>query len=290
MNQIGFDGLWKSDKGHSIVLESKTTDTYRLDLSVLAGYRRALIRDGDISEESFSILIVVGREGTGELEAQIRGSRFAWDIRLISVDALVRLLSIRETLDEPASLQKIGEVLIPREFTKVDGIIDLVFSTATDVRESLEEEDGKEVADSPSPPMDFHEECIEKIWTYLKKPLVKRSRTVYVSPDESLAVVCSVSKAYSRNAIEDYWFAFHPHQREVLAAHKEGYLGLGCGNANQTLLIPISEIVSWLEGMNVTRKDDRMYWHLSVTRESNQFVLRRRAGFERIDLTRFCLS
>jgi len=35
------------------------------------------------------VLIVVGRQDTGELEAQIRGSRHAWDIRLISAEALL---------------------------------------------------------------------------------------------------------------------------------------------------------------------------------------------------------
>lgn len=30
--QLGFDGLWESTDGHAVVVEVKTTDTYRIDL------------------------------------------------------------------------------------------------------------------------------------------------------------------------------------------------------------------------------------------------------------------
>jgi len=90
--QIGFDGIWTSPEGHTIVAEVKTTDTYRIALDSIAGYRQKLLAAKTFSEPS-SILILVGRQDTGELEAQIRGSRHAWDIRLISVDALLKLVS-----------------------------------------------------------------------------------------------------------------------------------------------------------------------------------------------------
>jgi len=80
---------------------------------------------GQIDEECSSILIVVGREDTGDLEAQIRGSRYAWDVRFISVDALLRLMFLKEEVDDPATIQRIGNVLIPREFTRLDEISEL---------------------------------------------------------------------------------------------------------------------------------------------------------------------
>lgn len=89
--QIGCDGVWKSTGGDSIVLEVKTSDAYRIDLDKIALYRTKLIKEGQVPEERSSILIVVGRDDTGDLEAQIRGSRHAWDIRIISVDSLLRL-------------------------------------------------------------------------------------------------------------------------------------------------------------------------------------------------------
>ena len=88
-----------------------------------------------ISEKESSVLIVVGRKDTGDLEAQIRGSRFAWNIRLISVDALSRLMSLKEEFENPEIIKRISSILIPREFTKLDEIINLVFSTAEDVKD-----------------------------------------------------------------------------------------------------------------------------------------------------------
>ena len=78
-NEIGHDGLWNSPLGNTIIVEVKTTDAYRIDLETLAGYRRRLIESGKIRETNSSVLIIVGRQDTGDLEAQIRGSRHAWD-------------------------------------------------------------------------------------------------------------------------------------------------------------------------------------------------------------------
>ena len=94
--QVGHDGVWAFPSGHAIVVEVKTTDAYRIDLDTIARYRKSLVESGDIQETASSMLLVVGRQDTGDLEAQIRGSRHAWDIRIISVDALLRLLTIKE--------------------------------------------------------------------------------------------------------------------------------------------------------------------------------------------------
>jgi hypothetical protein len=74
---VGFDGLWQFPNGQSILVEVKTTDTYRIDLNTIADYRKALVEKGGISEAASSMLLIVGRQDTGDLEAQIRGSRYA---------------------------------------------------------------------------------------------------------------------------------------------------------------------------------------------------------------------
>ncbi len=98
-SQIGYDGLWLSPDSHQIIVEVKTTDAYRIDLNRIADYRRALIKASQVSEDNSSILIVVGRQDTGDLEAQIRGSQHAWDIRLISVESLLQLMKVKEELE-----------------------------------------------------------------------------------------------------------------------------------------------------------------------------------------------
>ena len=103
---IGYDGLWTAPEGNSLIIEAKTTDTYRISLGKLAHYRHALMQEGKAPAES-SILIVTGRDDTGELEAQICGSRHAWDIRLISADALLKLVRIKENTEGPDTAEKI---------------------------------------------------------------------------------------------------------------------------------------------------------------------------------------
>jgi hypothetical protein len=58
-------------------------------LEKIASYRQRLIEQNKVDKSKSSILIIVGRDDTGELEAQIRGSKYAWDIRIISTDALI---------------------------------------------------------------------------------------------------------------------------------------------------------------------------------------------------------
>jgi hypothetical protein len=110
---IGNDGLWNAADGFSILVEVKTTDVYRINLDTIAGYRDGLVSAGTIDSRKCSILIVVGREDTGDLEAQIRGSRHAWDIRLISLDALLRLAEVKEELDDWDTSTKINQLLRP---------------------------------------------------------------------------------------------------------------------------------------------------------------------------------
>lgn len=104
-NAVGFDGIWKSPEGRSIVIEVKTTDAYRISLDKIAEYREKLTTAGHMSKTS-SILIVVGREDTGELEAQVRGSRHAWDIRLLSTEALLKLVQLKENAEDVVTGKK----------------------------------------------------------------------------------------------------------------------------------------------------------------------------------------
>src|SRR5205807_9641171 len=80
-----------------------------------------------------SILIAVGRQETGDLEAQIRGSRHAWDVRLISLDALLRLAEVKEELSDWDTSNKINQLLRPVEYTRLDGIVELLFATKKDL-------------------------------------------------------------------------------------------------------------------------------------------------------------
>lgn len=140
-NAIGFDGIWSDASGRTIVIEVKTTDAYRINLDTIGGYRNELIKAGKITDES-SVLLVVGRQDTGDLEAQVRGSKHAWVVRIISADALAKLVALKEST-EVASAEKIHELLVPFEYTRLDRIIDIAFTVAEEASESESESEGR---------------------------------------------------------------------------------------------------------------------------------------------------
>jgi len=292
--QIGFDGLWSLPDGRSIVIEVKTTDAYRIDLGVIAGYRKQLISDGKIKEGLSSILIIVGREDTGDLEAQIRGSRHAWGIRLVSVEAMLRLMALKEEVEDPNIIKKIHDILFPMEFTRLDEIIEIVFWAAEDAKEEIEQEveiekTAKGPNDKKITPVAFHQACIDKIQNKLGYTLIKRSRASFSTSNEKVAVVCAVSRIYTRGGTEGYWFAFHPHQKEFLEKAEQGYMAFGCGSPENLFLINIKEFSKWVDAMNTTKKEDRFYWHVIIFREKGRFVISRKKGAKDIDISEYLL-
>jgi hypothetical protein len=136
-NGIGFDGLWFEEGERTIVVEVKTTDAYRINLDTIGGYRAALIRAGKVADDS-SVLLIVGRQDTGDLEAQVRGSQHAWTVRIISADALAKLVMLKEST-ELASAEKIHELLVPFEYTRLDKIIDIAFTVAEEASEPVDQ-------------------------------------------------------------------------------------------------------------------------------------------------------
>lgn len=298
---IGNDGLWQLPNGHKIVVEVKTTDAYRIDLNVIADYRRELVRANFAAEDAASVLIVVGRTDTGDLEAQVRGSRHAWDMRIISIDALIRLMKLKESLDDPDAVRRIYEVLIPREFTKLDAIVDLVFSTAEDTKqtESLAE---VETAVSPqsaiagqshSPkftPVAFNALIAKRVSEHLGIALLKRTRVLFSSPDNSVRAQCVASREYESPGSKGYWFGFYPHQRDALTGSKQGFIAFGCGSPELIVLVPIDTFTPWTDGMNVTSREERMYWHVQISRDDGRLELVRRKGQPRIDLLPFVID
>ena len=288
-----------SKDGTSIIVEVKTTDTYSIDLDTLANYRRALIESGKTGAESSSILIVVGRADTGSWEAQVRGSRHAWDIRLISVQALLRLMEIKHELDDPSVIERIQTVLRPREFTKLDEIVELVFYAAEDVKKEVElteaegaEDEEEDVTKEKKPkfiPVNFRDACAARLARAWNLPLIKRSFAHYSSADESTGVFCLNSREHTRGGQPSYWFALHPHQVDALKKHSTAALALGCGSVDYMIVIPLTALEKWLPKMWKTSRDERWYWHV-VVREIKGPKLSLTKPLSPIDLSGFVLQ
>jgi hypothetical protein len=295
IDTIGFDGLWKTPSNDSIVIEIKTSSTYNIDLGVVGTYKRQLIENGKCSEEKTSILLVVGGFNTDGWESQIRGSKRLWDTRIISVDGLLRLLDIKGDIDEPEVFNKISNILIPKEYTKVDGIIDIVFSTTedlkSDIQETVDEEVQKGNGKKKSPqftPVAFHEKCIERVQSHLNTGLIKNTRSTYIDSKKETAVTCVVSKEYpGTDNSTGYWFAFHPHQKERLLDFPRGYLGLGCGSPELIILFPIQSFIPHLDKMNTTIRSDRCYHHIHIKNEGDDIYLLTKRDFDHVKVNEF---
>jgi len=237
-NQIGFDGIWMSQDGQAIIVEVKTTDAYRISLDTLARYREGLIKAGRVGA-SASVLIVVGREDTGELEAQIRGSRHAWDMRLISTDALFKLVQLKESSEGAEIGRKIRSLLTPREYTRLDEMVDVMFTTARDVESAVEIET---LDESEEPIASAPEEKEKGVWVFTDSkllqtkrdyivtalarregaPLIRRSRALYWSSKQDIRGAFTVSKRYTKKGGASYWYAYHPQWRDFLDQAERG--------------------------------------------------------------------
>jgi hypothetical protein len=280
-NAIGFDGIWRDPAGYGLVVEVKTTDAYRLSLDTVAGYRDQLLSQGALARPC-SILIVVGRTDTGELEAQVRGSRHAWDIRLISVDALLNLVRIKESADSQETIAKIRWLLTPLEYTRLDELVDVVFTTTQDVETAVSAETGKplesesqEQSESSKSAWEFtpteiiqgiRERLVAALGHRLECSFVKKSRALYWDPNRRQRIVCTVSKRYTNQGPVKYWYGYHPQWHTFLQEGEHGFFVLGCTHLEVAFALPVALISDHLEEFYTTEQKDGSgrYYHMQI--------------------------
>ena len=275
---IGYDGIWTSPESSDIVVEVKTTDAYRISLDTIATYRNKLTASGKL-QGAASILIIVGRGETGELEAQVRGSRHAWDMRLISVDALVKLVELKEATEAGVTGAKIRSILVPMEFTRLDTLVDVLFTAAKDVETTVESEapvtaeaDEAVTSASSSPQFTDQQVLAERRGRILasldqrdETKLVKRSRALYWDASHTYRVACTISKRYDKKGASAYWYAYHPNWDAFLKAGETSYLALGCIDMDVSFVLPLAVIQNHLPELGTTNKEDIVqYWHLKI--------------------------
>jgi hypothetical protein len=294
-SEIGFDGLWKGPEG-ALIIEVKTTDTYRINLDTLANYAKRTLGEGVLPEEP-SVLLVVGREDTGDLEAQVRGSKHAWRMRLVSIDSLVKLMRVREEFDDDRFFIRVQQILYPFEFTRVDRIIDLVFDTQKEVEEQIVTSGpAHDIVDQTNGTWDFTPkqeldrkrlEMVQSFYKARNKTFRPISRAMYISSDSSIAIACAVSKRYDQD-YQPYWYAFHPTWLEFLRSHPEGFLILGCMDLDQAFAIPVSELSKRLDRLNQTIKEGgKSYWHIALASGERGLCVNMTKSGEQFDLFPF---
>lgn len=275
-NSFAPDGAWVEPRsGFALVVEVKTTDAYRISLDRLDQFRRATCIELSIPEADSSTLIIVGREDTGELEAQIRGSRHAWSTRLVSVESLFNVHKLIETVDEEETIARVCEVLRPREYTRVDGIIELAFAAAQDALDAEQSESQPVPSSDPiqeaaaaakeAPGIDKDQRRADGAAAVAANrglALHRKSRTLWAS-STGVAVLVMYSKFHERASA--YWFAFHERQNTKMAEAAPGSLiALVCGEVG-VVLLQYTDLVLALPHLHTTDpKKGRLYWHLKI--------------------------
>lgn len=207
-NENGFDGLWRCPDGSCIIMESKTSDAYTLDLEAIVGYREELIETRTIERRNSSILIVLGRADRGTFPSLIRGSDYSQNIRIISTRALFDLLKVY--VSNPAQMiqGQIMELLKPHDFMQLDNLVELVFPQADGGIPDFADLEDRGIADSaiggnrdiiiPELP-----DRSLKVGKFIRTAMQQLSRSGYVFSESQLEKLCD--KAWSRKTFHTTW-------------------------------------------------------------------------------------
>lgn len=237
----GCDGFWKIDETHTIVIEVKTTDAYRINLNnTVVKYRNELPNNN-----KSSILIISGREDTGELEEQIRGSKESHAIRLIGIDALLSLLELKEEISDEETFSKINQILKPYDYTRLDKFINIIYDTHKNAEEEFTEEENivpTIINNVPSTRKQVQEKVIKFLSKDLKTNLIRKTKILFNDPKNDTTVFCSFSKKHLDQNF-DFWFTYESSQEKKLMGSKNSYACLICeGDELEIYNIPYSEI------------------------------------------------
>jgi hypothetical protein len=248
--------------------------------------------------------LLSGERTQVHLEAQIRGSRYAWDMRVVGVESLVKLMHIKEKSTEDATVRQIRELLRPFEYTRVDRIVDVIFDTATDVEQSSDTA-AEDVATSSAEVTDIHSQertapealdamrdrIVAALQRRLGVPLVRRRRALFESADGRKRVCITISKRHDRE-YQPYWYAYHPAWNDFLKGAEQAMFVLGCMERDEAYAIPLSNFSSFLPKLNQTLGDgSRNYWHVIITpNEDGGLALYSSSTGDKLDLRPYAVS
>jgi hypothetical protein len=207
-------------------------------------------------------------------------------MRLISTDALLKLVQLKEGAEEPETGRKIRSLLAPMEYTRLDQMVDVMFTTAKDVESAAGAEVGKEEGPSegagpgkPKSTWEFtdaallqakRDQIISALGIRESVPLIRRSRALFWNADHTVRGAVTISKRYFRKGGPSYWYAYHPQWRDFLNEANRGFLVLGCMDRDEAFAVPAEKLHPVLNSLNTTEKEDgSLYWHLHLYEDAS---------------------
>lgn len=135
---IGFDGLWKSSMGQSMVIDTKTTSAYTIDPKQIVGYIKRLCEEKGLKEEDGFGLYVVGRFEPTTLEATIRGSGYQSKLRVITCRDLIELAKLMR--DNSLDHSQIVSLMLPFDSINVGRLLQVIRDIISVQKEEIKEE------------------------------------------------------------------------------------------------------------------------------------------------------
>jgi hypothetical protein len=196
------------------------------------------------------------------------------------VDALLKLVQLKENSESPETGRQIRSLLTPMEYTRLDNMIDVMFATATDVEAVIAEanadadraeESATKIETKVKSGWEFTDfavldskrsEIIDAVSKNIGTKLIKKSRALFWDAAHEKRVACSISKRYTR--AYPYWYAFHPEWNEFLQGGTDSYFVLGCMDLDVAFAIPLKTIAANLDALNTTTTSKKTYWHIHL--------------------------
>lgn len=271
----GSDGLWKTHDVHSFIIESRTSSDFPIILDKLDKYRQSFINNGSVLKEKSSILIIIGRGRTIDLERQIRGSEYSKDIRIVSVEALVNLLKLKESINDKKTVQQIYEILKLKEITKIDKVIEIIYLTMQDISLDINLEYENQLINKDSEDILTYEneesieevylKSIDKISKRLSTRLSKAVNTFYSTTDLSYGVQMRLCrKGDPRSNFDRYWFKCGQYHFNNLNEYESKYFAFICGTMENLFLIPADIIFKYKDRMSFSGQGPSTNWFVRI--------------------------
>ncbi len=222
-------------------------------------------------------------------------------MRIVGIDALIKLMDVNLSTSSEAVTEKIHTILRPFEYTRIDQIVDVVFTAAEDKENEVQDmdpvglvlEDGKVGTQDRTPRAIIDQKkvaAVALISAREGRALQKRRHSMYADVDDTVHAVVVVSKRYEKD--NGYWYAYHEEpQRRFLSQAANGYMVLGMTDKDFVFAVPFKVLEThWDDLFETVTKDGRTYKHILTYENDGHFTLRVRNKGSEIPLTPYMIE
>lgn len=205
---------------------------------------------------------------------------------------------LKENTEAVETGLKMRSLLTPIEYTRLDRMVDVMFTTATDVEEEPEPDEqtdnepvsamlasdtmkaapaivtAADLATSGKGTWHFtdaqllqakREDVIAALGRRETASLVRKSRALYWNAQRDVRAACSMSKRYAGKNQAPYWYAYHPQWDTFLSEADHGFFVLGCMDLEMAFAVPHAVVKPLLPSLNTTtNKTGTTYWHVHL--------------------------